>query len=285
VKKYIYICLRGGLGNQLFSLCAGSVIANETRCNLLVDFRNISARSSSIKDFDILWDKLDTKIKYGNSRDKTLMGLLLLQVRIFYKIFAKMKKNFSYFPRSTSEVDERENIKSERPLLLDAHYENLIFPKMVSLMSSKFSITLAHETPNFMRFKEFLAESPVIQIGVHVRKGDFVTWQSGSQLLPTSYYKNAIEKATLEIHEYKIWIFTDESDSVEEILNLDVNAAKFSSVFALSDSEELIALGSMNKLIISRSTYSQWGALISYGDVYFPSGSQSLEEWTEVAID
>ncbi len=285
MKKYIYLCLRGGIGNQLFSLCAGSVIANFTRCNVLVDFRNISPRGSSIKDFDISWTKSNAKINYGNSRDKTPLGLLFLQVRIFYKIIAKIKKNYSYIPRSISEIDEGENIKTNRPLVLDAHYENLVFPKIVSLMNSKILIEVAHETPNFLRFKEFLAKSSVIQIGVHVRKGDFATWQGGSHLLPTSYYENAIKKATLELNEYKIWIFTDESDSVEEILNLDINAAKFSSFFALTDSEELLAFSSMDKLIISKSTYSQWGAIISNGDVYFPSGSQSMEEWTEVAIN
>lgn len=282
MKRYLYLSLRGGLGNQLFSLCAGVTVANKIDRNIRIDFRNISPRKSSIKDFDISWKNSDTKTAVGNSRDKNPRGILMFVTRATYKIISKFVPSIEYSPSYLSEEDELKNINEQKPLFLDSHYENLIFPKLSRATGSELTVNLRFETPNYLRFKEYLKQSSVMQIGVHVRRGDFVNWLGGSQLLPTTYYKNAILQATSGIGEFKIWIFTDESDSVEDILKLDKNSEKFSSVFQLSDSEELIAFSEMDKVIISRSTFSQWGALMSKGEVYFPSGSQSMNHWIEV---
>lgn len=45
MKRRLYLSLRGGLGNQLFSMCVGVLIANQTGRNILVDLRNISPES------------------------------------------------------------------------------------------------------------------------------------------------------------------------------------------------------------------------------------------------
>jgi hypothetical protein len=282
MKRYLYLSLRGGLGNQLFSMCAGVTVANQIDRNIRIDFRNISPRRSSINDFDISWKNSDIKTAVGNSRDKSPRGILMFVTRASYKITSKFIPGIEYSPRYLSEEDERKNINEQKPLFLDSHYENLIFPKLSRATGSELSVNLRYETPEYLRFKEYLKQSSVVQIGVHVRRGDFVNWLGGSQLLPTTYYKNAILQATTGIGEFKIWIFTDESDSVEDILKLDKNSEKFSSEFQLSDSEELIAFSEMDKVIISRSTFSQWGALMSNGEVYFPSGSQSMTHWIEV---
>lgn len=282
MKRDLYLSLRGGLGNQLFSMCAGVTVANLIDRDIRIDFRNISPRRSSINDFAISWKNSDIETAVGNSRDKNPRGILMLMTRATYKITSKLIPNIAYSPRYLSEDDERKNIIEQKPLFLDSHYENLIFLKLSRATGSELTVNLRHETPRYLGFKEYLKQSSVIQIGVHVRRGDFVNWMGGSQLLPTTYYKNAILQATSGIGEFKIWIFTDESDSVEDILNLDKNSEKFSSVFQLSDSEELIALSEMDKVIISRSTFSQWSALISKGEVYFPSGSQSMNHWIEV---
>jgi hypothetical protein len=282
VKRYLYLSLRGGLGNQLFSMCAGVTVANQIDRNIRIDFRNISPRKSSINDFVISWKNSDIKTAVGNSRDKNPRGIFMLVTREIYKIASKLIPNIAYAPRYLSEDDERKNINEQKPLFMDSHYENLIFPILSRSTGAELTVNLRHETPRYLRFKEYLKQSSVTQIGVHVRRGDFVNWLGGSQLLPTTYYKNAIRQATSGIDEYKIWLFTDESDSVEDILNLDKNTEKFSTIFQLSDSEELIALSEMGKIIISRSTFSQWGALMSKGEVYFPSGSQRMNHWIEV---
>lgn len=205
--------------------------------------------------------------------------------RATYKILSKIFPNVSYLPRYVSEDDELENIAKQKPLFLNSHYENLIFPKLSKDIGCELIIKLRHESPKYLKFKDFQNETEVTQIGVHVRRGDFVNWQGGSQLLPTTYYKNAIKEATCDLNDYLIWIYTDESDSVDDVLNLDARARKFSAEFQLSDSEELLAFSSMDRLIISRSTFSQWSALISEGKVYFPSGSQHMENWREVEIE
>jgi hypothetical protein len=266
-------------------MCAGLTVANQSGRNILIDFRNISPSSSSISDYVISWKNPDLKATYGNSRDKNPTGLLLLLTRATYKVVAKLFPNFEYLPRNVLEVNEEKYFDFRTSLYLDSHYENLNFLELSRATGSELSISLRHTTPRFVSFQDFLEGSSVIQIGVHVRRGDFVNWQGGSHLLPLNYYRNAIEKATSGVGDYKLWIFTDASDSVEDILNLDQNSEKFSSVFELSDSEELLALSAMDKLIISRSTFSQWSAFISEGDVFSPKGSQRLKHWVEVPID
>lgn len=282
MTKNIYVYPRGGLGNQLYATCVALIVAGIREVDLTMDLRNTSFRSSNLLDLEIIPNNSRTQIKFINSRSAKLANSLNILNFIFIRVskFINPKSNFDNKMIDTAEIVD--SIKHSRVVTVDGHYENMIYPKFSRETEFDFSIRMKKESENFAQFRKTLDSSTRTRIGVHVRKGDFKTWEGGVHLLPVSYYKKAIEAATHNITNYEIWVFTDEPGDIEEIRNLNPHALVLSEHFSLSDTEELVALSMMDQIVTSKSTFSQWSAILSKAIVYFPHNSQSMPSWVQI---
>lgn len=280
--KKLYVSPRGGLGNQLYSLSIGLLLAQLTKKDLVIDLRNVSARKSSILDFEILPKGTHGISLVGNSREKSKQGYKIAFIRAYLEILSRLKpQNKPIIGDLLRKINDK-SIYSNEDYLIDGHFENLEVPHLSQSFSADFDITLKKPGESFLSFQTEINQLTENQIGIHVRRGDFAIWEGGVHLLPLEYYSNAISRATSDLDSYKIWVFTDEPESIQDVLDLNSNAEVVSRRYAMTDSEELLALSMMNKIITSRSTFSQWASIFSTADVLFPEGSQSLSHWIEV---
>ncbi len=109
-------------------------------------------------------------------------------------------------------------------------------------------------------------------IVVHFRGGDYYTWSSdvfGGQnvTLPVQYYKNCFLMIE-NLDTYKIIFVSDDIDFFKQ------NFQNFRNAVFLSDEEimDFQLLLNADKLIISNSTFSWWGAYLNYhnAEVFAP---------------
>jgi hypothetical protein len=205
-------------------------------------------------------------------------------IRAYLEILARFKKGIKLETIDLLRSGNKSSLVANKDLLIDGHFENLELIRQSQLFKSDFEIALKAPGANFLHFHSECEQSDQVQIGIHVRRGDFATWEGGMHLLPVGYYAKALDIATSGLNSYKIWIFTDEPESIQDVLELDSCAEVVSGSYKMTDSEELIALSLMNKIITSRSTFSQWASVFSKAEILFPEGSQSMPHWIEVKI-
>lgn len=104
---------------------------------------------------------------------------------------------------------------------------------------------------------------------IHIRLTDYkeINWT-----LPKSYYDDCIEKA----NPTNLNVFTDDPQAsyILELKNRGANIIYGDPV------EDLMLMASHKKIIISRSSYSWWGAILSNAtSIYYPKPSKSF--WSE----
>jgi hypothetical protein len=104
------------------------------------------------------------------------------------------------------------------------------------------------------------AECPV---SLHVRRGDYtVEWQ-GKNLLPMSYYDDAI-RAIYEIHPNPtFFVFSDDIAGARESLGQLKNAVYVDHNTELTAHEDLRLMSACRHHILANSTFSWWGAWLN----------------------
>lgn len=100
-----------------------------------------------------------------------------------------------------------------------------------------------------------------ICVGVHVRRSDYMTNNLFYHLWNSTYYDQALSMFN-NIENVQIVIF---SDDIQWCKN-NFNDKEIMFVENQTDIEDLCLLSCMNKIIISNSTFSWWGAYLSNAD-------------------
>jgi hypothetical protein len=103
-------------------------------------------------------------------------------------------------------------------------------------------------------------------ISIHFRIGDYIGLQYNHNILPISYYINALEflKTKIDIKEYKILVFCQECDNQFVFSNLKKLNYNFEKVDdTIQDYEQLLLMASCEHNIIANSTFSWWGAYLN----------------------
>ena len=126
-------------------------------------------------------------------------------------------------------------------------------------------------------------------VGLHIRRGDYKTYNRVHPLCPPDYYKEAIE--IISNKDAAHIVCTDDIDSVCEEFdtsNLIISNAK-------SELEDLYLLSQCDSVIICNSTFSWWGAylgkkkdkVIAPGVWFGPDGPSEyddvyVKEWIKI---
>ena len=233
--SYIYVHLRGGLGNQLFQYAAGFLHQKINNGKLLFIS---SPNQHDITDYRTIFEleKHDTDVPY-------------------FRHTLHQEDSFSYWNPSDYKYQVLylygffQNYKALKPILPE--FKEIILLKL----KSRKEIVLHKYT--------ILHSSGFI----HVRRGDYLEMSDIHHIQDITYYSEALNKMT---HIQNWYIFSDDIAWVKTQPLFNNIGAVF-----VDESDPLMSLALMSEIhdgaIIANSTFSWWGAYLSGSDsVIYP---------------
>ena len=232
----------------MFQYALGKSAASFYKTDLsldIQDFKLYKLRNFELNQFCLNY-KLATKLeifRYWNSIIHKLMRHIFSRSSKSYysegkwyyydkSVFTKKKDTYFYGYRQS----EKYFLSIRDQLLKD------FVPKIISPLLNKYIMKL----------------SWIISIGLHVRRGDYVSlWLTVCDEL---YYQNALQYFHEHLNQpFQLIVFSDDIDWVKQNYNfLD----DFSTIFIdwLSGPESIYLMSLCNHFVIANSTFSWWGA-------------------------
>lgn len=236
----ILIRLAGGLGNQIFQLGAGLLLAKKSSINKVVlddsALENYDAQRNNelLNFFD--FSKFDIECIFQNN------------------IFAKFR-----FPKILPLGF------GQYPFVNDKNFQKILQNpnKTLMIIDGYFQECLTQEVfDNEIELlkKIFKKDSTQVNDGcvIHIRGGDFVrlSWHS---ITPKEYYRTAIEKMKYYYDQKKFYIVTDDRKYSNSILkNLDIDYEFIGG----SMQKDFYSIGSFQYRVLSSSTFALWASVL-----------------------
>jgi hypothetical protein len=279
LKKVVKVKIVGGLGNQLFQFYAGVYLATRTDSELILDFSKVGI-SGTVHGSSI--DQLVTGNKYQvQLRKISFLG------SFFWRIHQKL-------------VREIKHLRFLSLKILRVYQSNQIgFDPMIAELTSPVEIQGYYQSWRYLEYcradgiedpklktpsiwYENLREKIVSEkaIGMHVRRGDYLSLTDSFGILCKCYYDDALNKALAKNPGRTVYVF---SDDIEYALTL-FPGTDFNFVSEPKDSiaaETMFLMSACSSLIIANSTFSWWAAAMGNveKDIYTPQKwFRSLED-------
>jgi hypothetical protein len=269
------ICLRGGLGNQLFQFAYANRIAKGTPLGFVTDIGQPSTTNQGIPElFGLLQPSeyrfcvniksvLLTKIlnfslrKSSKSESSILakgleiLGSLFLFRRFKRTIRIQTGKGLGYFCDS----------KERKGTLLNGYFQSHKWMDAQYFKTQILSIDFTDQ-----RFLEYIKDANDHRIlAVHVRLGDYKLFDEFG-VLPRTYYDDAISEMMKLSHFDRIWLFSNDLDLAREFIP-EIYTHLVSEVpLQFTSVETLQIMRLAHCYIIGNSTFSWWGATLSLTD-------------------
>ena len=280
VKKPIEFVIAGGLGNQLFMLCAGLYYQERYNRNVkfdISDLQRISLLHPGLNVYSLGLLKKDQILVTSKSKNN-------LKPRSFFVRFLKK------VARQSSQIYQRKNVKIDEI----GFYDLSLIPHKTKRVEGYFQ---SWRYFSGLEGKPILAidsllkptswyikESQIIQdnefAAFHIRRGDYALSANRSNgILSVSYFKSIAELLPSEVD---ILVFTDSPEAIR--VELEELGRKFRIITPPEDSdpvESLFLMKLASHIAISNSTYSWWAATIAAPGtvVYAPT------KWFELRDD
>jgi hypothetical protein len=290
----IIVKLIGGLGNQMFQYALGrklSLVNNDMFKLDISDYnkQNIHAtkREYRLKFFNIVENIAEEKevIK--------LKGGKLLNNKIFNKLGIRYK---TYIKEKITNVFDPEILNLKGDIYLEGYWQNEKYFKDIRNILLK-EFTLKNKPPKI--FYELLDSiKNMNSVVIHIRGGDYVRDKETAKfhgILSIDYYAKAIKIFIEKLKDPKFFIFTDDAEYANFILNgLKINYVLVSQ-YNLADYEELILMSNFKNFIIANSSFSWWEAWLSdcedkivvapsvwFTDLKLSSINPSVDSWIRI---
>lgn len=240
----IVIRLAGGLGNQIFQLAAGLLLASQTDCKKLV-IDDSSLGHYDVKRHNHLSDFFDFALL---NYELVFENMFLSKLRIPKVLSLNTFKYPFVGDRNFQSVKDNPN---NLFLLLDGYFQECLtqydFDEEIRLLK-KLLITNNEQIDN--------------DCVVHIRGGDFVKlgWNS---VTPTEYYINAMNIMVQKYQVEKFHIVTDDPEYSNTILKDIPIDHEFigGNIY-----EDFNLIGSFQKRILSSSTFALWASALGDND-------------------
>lgn len=267
----IYVQIKGGLGNQLFQYAVGYFVSKANQETICLDCSSTKV-GNIIKHLGLKksYSFRDVELE-SFSLDKHFVVSSVFSFVINY-IIGKVKPGYGFsggkICRSIKEegVECREDHSDklrlsdrEQNLILSGYWQNMHYIEPIKDdLRRQFMLTISTgERYNNAR----KSIEGCISVGVHVRRGDFVSlgWDKGED-----YYINAMNYIRDVIPNARFYIFSDDPSWAKDhvldsrdceliVLDEDHSAVK-----------EFDLLKSCKHQIISESTFGWWAAFLNY---------------------
>ena len=253
--KKIIILLEGGLGNQMFQLAFGSIIAKKNNSILTIDRSNF-VNNLNRKDYSFRVFGLDVfKIKYYNYNKKSPFNIL----------FNKFCKNKTYTEPSFN--FDSEALKLRRPICIKGYFQSYkYFEGYEDLVRNIFKFPKDKIGKENNELLNDIKKSH--SVSIHIRRGDYVNNNKTNKVHGTcslEYYINAIKNITDNNNDrFTLFFFSDDIDWVKEKFNnIDYNKTFVSNNTNDKSWIDMFLMSSCNHNIIANSSFSFWGAWLN----------------------
>lgn len=250
----VFLRLKGGLGNQLFSFAFCFSLAKRLNARILID-----SRSGFLKDEYKRVSVIKNIIHKSVYRDAGYF------TTFFYLFLYKIKKRGFSFPCSfvIYESDGSEfisldynNIMSSNFVYVEGYFQSyLYFESFSSCIMTKLKFFDIEKNIN-MSLLTRIKESD--SVAVHFRRVDY------THTLELEYYKQAVSKIAQKFKKPIFFIFTDDlAFDYSSIFEFNIYEALLVSSPDNSELTDFFLMSSCKHFIIANSTFSWWTAYIS----------------------
>lgn len=251
MKRKFTVKVVGGLGNQLFGLAFGLLVAEKMKAELNID---------------------GSLIKYGSNKERKLqidkIDLNYMGVKYIKKHVTKVDLNSELIKKVMWKIATRKNQKEseiQSPFFkfksnqeFTGYFQNWLYADI--LHSQGFNLlprTLLNKHHSFMKSVDVSKD-----IFVHIRLGDYLQFPNLYTVIPESYFINGINAINRDKLNGKIVLFVENK---KELNAFYPNLLSMADLIIdrsshLDDFESLIFLSSARQIIVSNSTYSMWAA-------------------------
>ena len=231
------ICIKGGLGNQLFEYCRYRYLLDKNRERVFLFFdRRMLKQHNNYMITDCFNIRMPKPPIYINM---LVYGIKLLRtIHLFPKLYD----------------DERPDC-----ILIDDYCQNT---KYLTNTTRHLTFQPLHLTDDYQECLTKI-QSSVFPVSVHVRRGDYLQKDNLENfgLCSLSYYKSAIQAITEQHPEASLFFFSDDIEWTRQ--NFNIPNAIYITRQDTPDYHDLYLMTKCKSHIIANSTFSYWGALLA----------------------
>lgn len=282
MKKSMRVILMGGLGNQLFQYAFAVSLARQHKSNVVMDpnfaairldefdlpeickfnlCTNVSVARKA--DYPVLMKRLiglsiRLNLQQSNVLDKLLCFLLIKILEIWLGIFFEEKVRI-VFGRDNG-FDSRYFL--DQYSLFFGYFQSHRFSSVEDNGSIPETLMPKQKYKSVENLKvKAIVDKPLI---VHVRLTDYRN-EPNFGIPSMDYYKNAISNQLSFGIYNKIWLFSDEPEEAMYFIPMEYRSiVENISSLNLGTVESLEAMRLGNGYVIANSSFSWWGAFLSY---------------------
>lgn len=253
----IVIRLAGGLGNQLFQFSAGISLAQQQSLpfeKILIDTRFLASYKAKHK-FEI---GFVTDLFPGTQVAPMLSTMASMASRL--RLAKIIDKRLGLFELISSAPRFNAACASRNPastFILDGYFQN---PDILFTVRDRNRVRLTLLSVHRVLIDHVKKGLPTI--GVHIRRGDYVTSKSASKVfrnIPVEYYDMALQQLR---RNQKVLVFSDDREIsacyASKIGGIDVRRLN------LSLQDEFCLFMACDDHVIANSTFSWWAAYLGY---------------------
>lgn len=244
-KVAVYVC--GGLGNQLFQFATLISYCKKNNYKPIFDRKH----SGELHTKDLFWDQfplLQKEVQEG-SLTHSPESVSVSKTHRKVKIYQENDAVFTEIPPFVS----------EDAILLRGYFNNeKYFKEHKEFIINLFRLCILSLPLNFSNIVRK-------EIGVHIRRGDYLKYQNVFYTLEPEYYRKALQFLQLG---YPTTVVTEEIEWAKKNLYfLDANTNYINQ----SILEDFYRLMTCSHIVIANSTFSWWAAYLNRGAiVIFP---------------
>ena len=278
-NQEVLIVPNGGLGNQLFQVAAGLYLSKDSRLSLIQNLGNPRLSSQSMpvvcdfhaphievsKDFHSrCFRKISNfLLSFGqNSQKSKIRQMILRLTRMIMSLLLSVTKLTPIGTQVGIGLGFSSLKSMKRPSLLIGYFQTYKFASRPKVFLQLFALGPSSVGPDLLAYKELaIIEKPLM---VHVRLGDYLA-EKKFGILPLSYFQQAIETFVEKNSAVKIWVFSDDLEMAKSYFNSEMQAAiRWIPEIDGSPVNTLELMRHGSGYVISNSTFSWWGAFLSY---------------------
>lgn len=232
------VCLKGGIGNQIFEYCRFRQLQEEyaDKVFLYCDHRGIKQHHNQI-----LSDCFDIQIpRCPLSITVFIWGIKLLrQLRLFSWLYD----------------DEAPNC-----MLIDDYCQDKKFTIKASTYLSFKKLSMSDESRHYL----LLINQQIYPVAIHIRRGDYLHPSNINDfgLCSIDYYTTAVALIRNKNPESHFFLFSDDIEWAKNNLNFD-NATYIEHNKTEKDYIDLYLMTQCKAHIIANSTFSYWGSRLT----------------------
>lgn len=289
MESKLILYFKGGLGNQLFQLCAGLSIARKLDVPLQFDDSwyeiqqtdTLSNRSFKACDLELIDPsmKCATPIWISNPKFQ----------KIVRRFPSRMKERLGLFEEiGISDCEKILKCRGKRSILSGYWMNPPILQEIETL-----KIALDSLQQRILRKYPYLVEELKLEstLTVHIRLGDYKNFPEIFDVLDSHYFEEALQFLQQGKSDYaksRIIVFTDDPDEAKFRFGSTFAGAKWITSQEVPDELDTLLLMSLsNNLICANSSFSWWAAVSGNKSkrVVFPFHYTKLQSSRDLGLD